>query len=180
MRYFLILLVFGLAAVEGMRKQGIAAKGRLLCGALPAASNTTKTDIDPVAIIWHECMDEATPCSRKEKYVPPRVLWPIQFTIGYFIFHFYLFKAISLPIVFEMIELFKWIAQIQLQLKFHAFIQFIGYKITGFVNVLKSLVVGLKNEMLRIVAKVKLSRKPMELKKPVYEDELNEEECSEA
>ncbi|KAI6228213.1 hypothetical protein M3Y95_00599000 [Aphelenchoides besseyi] len=115
-----------------------------------------------------------------EKYVPPRVLWPIQFTIGYFIFHFYLFKAISLPIVFEMIELFKWIAQIQLQLKFHAFIQFIGYKITGFVNVLKSLVVGLKNEMLRIVAKVKLSRKPMELKKPVYEDELNEEECSEA
>ncbi|KAI6228214.1 Transthyretin-like family-containing protein [Aphelenchoides besseyi] len=112
MRYFLILLVFGLAAVEGMRKQGIAAKGRLLCGALPAASNTTKiplnvlqclfffgpdpndtleekfvdekgefkllgftrelTDIDPVAIIWHECMDEATPCSRKVKFVIPK------------------------------------------------------------------------------------------------------------
>ncbi|KAI6186164.1 Ttr-41 [Aphelenchoides besseyi] len=180
MKYFLILLVFGLSAVEGMRKQGIAAKGRLLCGALPAASNSTKTDIDPIALIWHECMDEATPCSRKVKYVPPRVLWPIQFTIGYFIFHFYLFKAISLPIVFELIELFKWIAQIQLQIKFHALVEFISHKITGFVNHLKSLVVNLKNKMLRVVAEVKLIRKPMEFKKPVYEEELNEEECSEA
>ncbi|VDO71094.1 unnamed protein product [Heligmosomoides polygyrus] len=30
------------------------------------------TPIDPVLYIWHECLDEQTPCSRKLKFVIPK------------------------------------------------------------------------------------------------------------
>jgi hypothetical protein len=40
-----VILLSAIDGVEGMRKQGISLKGRLLCGSQPASTNTTKVRI---------------------------------------------------------------------------------------------------------------------------------------
>jgi len=40
-----LLLILAVVTVEGMRKQGVAVKGKLLCGTHPVEKNTTKVRI---------------------------------------------------------------------------------------------------------------------------------------
>jgi hypothetical protein len=45
----LLLFLIGFVTIEAMRKQGVAVRGKFLCGRVPAASNSTRvriTDID--------------------------------------------------------------------------------------------------------------------------------------
>ncbi|KAK5972565.1 Transthyretin protein 5 [Trichostrongylus colubriformis] len=103
---FLIYAFLCLGVCWAMRKQGVAVRGTLKCGPVPANNSKVRivdidygidpddtldekrtdetghfevtgwtremTPIDPVLYIWHECMDEQTPCSRKLKFIIPK------------------------------------------------------------------------------------------------------------
>ncbi|KAK6043109.1 Transthyretin-like family protein [Cooperia oncophora] len=107
-RNFLIYAFLCLGVCWAMRIQGVAVRGTLRCGPVPAnhskvrivdidygidpddtlddkrtdeqgrfeLTGTTRelTPIDPVLYIWHECLDEDTPCSRKLKFVIPKTV----------------------------------------------------------------------------------------------------------
>lgn len=50
-KLWIFLLLIGVGTVCAMRKQGVAVKGRVLCGANPGASNSTKVRIVDIDVI---------------------------------------------------------------------------------------------------------------------------------